>query len=337
MPLCVGLRDQALNEQINHALDGNSILITGASGLVGLNMMSLLASASSRGESSIEIYGVSRSGSLPDGFPEPGNVTMIARDLAEPKSYEDLPEADFVVHGATYGQPAKFTPRPTETILLNTLGTAELMKRARKSFLFLSTSELYSGLEEGPYLESQIGTTNTDHPRAGYIEAKRAGEAMTLAHRGATQLGKVARLSLAYGPGARFDDERVMYELISRALREKRVTLRGGAESVRSYIYIDDALRYLLSILLGGQTDIYNVGGTEAVTLESLAQKIADLLGLEFENQEKRESLELRSAPRDVRLDMSKSRELAGHFTHTSLSDGLVNTIAWMRQVVDTR
>ena len=105
---------------------------------------------------------------------------IIEGDLVENFSRLSSEKFDVVIHSAGYGQPDKFMANPMLTLSLNTLVTEQLLRLVNQNgkFLFVSSSEIYSGLSNPPFKESQSGTTNTNHPRAPYIEAKRTGEAM---------------------------------------------------------------------------------------------------------------------------------------------------------------
>lgn len=316
-------------------LNQKSLLITGASGVVGLNLLALISDAIHREKLQIDVHGLSRTGVLPLASELPSTLRIDKADLLNPRDIDNLPTFDFVIHGATYGQPARFLADPASTILLNTQVTSQLKALAKERFLFISSSEVYSGLRNGPFKESQIGTTTTTHPRAPYIEGKRAGESLTLASRGPGGSGAVARLSLAYGPGARAGDRRVLYELISRGIVNRLVDLRGGGNSVRSYLFAEDAAHYLLHILISGKECVYNVGGTQPVLLSELAKNIAQIMNIDLEIQEEPESnLGQLGAPDDVRLDMTRTQALVGEFEQTALVDGLRSTIVWMQKMI---
>ncbi len=327
---------QLLPEAQLEQLNGKSILMTGATGLIGLNLLGFLAQHVATGRLDLDIFGVSRSGILPSQFSHREHVQMFSVDLSlEMNLGASLPPADFVVHGATYGQPAKFMDRPIETILLNTSVTAALAELSKEQFLFLSSSEVYSGLVGSPHKETEIGTSNTDHPRACYIEGKRAGEAVTLAIGKMNKGAKVARLSLVYGPGARWDDQRVMYELIKRALTSGYVSLRGSGSSKRSYLYVNDAIQLLVTIMLNGENGVYNLGGLETISLEGLAKKIAAAAEVEYRRPEPHTEPQSVGAPDNVKLDMSKTLALSSFSNPTTLEKGLPETITWMRSQAD--
>jgi nucleoside-diphosphate-sugar epimerase len=195
-------------------------------------------------------------------------------------------------------------------------------------FLFISTSELYSGISNPPFSEAQIGSTNTTHPRACYIEGKRCGEAIINAFRDQGVNAKSARLALAYGPGTRPNDMRVLNSFIQKALNGK-ITLMDKGEARRTYCYVEDAVEILWNILLHGKDPIYNVGGTSRVTIRELAEMIGALVHVTVEYPET--SHTLKDAPEDVCLNMSKVENEFRKTTYTPLSEGLSRTIRWQQ------
>jgi UDP-glucuronate decarboxylase len=212
---------------------------------------------------------------------------------------------------------------------------AELLDQCSGRFLFVSSSEVYSGLPASQQIETQIGTTGPTHPRAPYIEAKRFGETLTLHGSKPVQTANVARLSLAYGPGTRLDDQRVLNELILRGIAQHKVELRGGSDQLRSYIFIEDAVYYLLKILLLGDGGIYNVGGLETITLGELAVQIGRVLGVEAQLNEDMSIPTAAGAPTAVGVDMKKTLNLAGVFDHYPLNLGLRATVDWYRRLIN--
>ncbi len=310
-------------------LDGKTILLTGASGLVGTYFLATLRELQNKGMK-IHIVAVVQS-----NFPEylsyfGEHVHFMQGDLTSEKLLKSLPEADYIIHAAGYGQPGKFLENPVKTIALNTTSTIALFQKLKKDgkFLFVSTSEVYSGLETTPYTENMIGTTNTTHPRACYIEGKRCGEAIVNAERDQGVKAKSARLSLAYGPGTKRGDKRVINSFIEKALGGK-IELQDRGEARRTYCYISDAVEILFHILLSGKEPVYNVGGTSTVTIAKLAQTIGALLKVPviFPNT----SAGAAGAPTDVRLDMTRVKNEFGKTDYVPLDRGVSRTIEWQK------
>ena len=312
------------------ALTGCDVLLTGASGLIGSHLLRVLSTGG--GPLPRRVIAVSRSGLLPSGAVAGPNVDLLTGDLTDLEFLSSLPDVDVVIHGAGYGQPGRFLEDPLATLALNTTATIELIRKTRVGgrFLFMSTSEVYSGLARQEYREEDIGTTNTDHPRAAYIEGKRAGEAATTAARTTRQLNATSvRIALAYGPGVKNGDVRVLNEFIARGLADGAIELRDPGVAMRTYCYVSDAVEMILEVLLRGTEPIYNVGGVSRTSVAGLAQTIGRILDVPVIVPDRDAGAV--GAPGDVRLDLSKVLAVANKETFVSLEDGLQRTVQWFR------
>ncbi|OGG61455.1 hypothetical protein A3I46_01175 [Candidatus Kaiserbacteria bacterium RIFCSPLOWO2_02_FULL_54_13] len=315
-------------------LKNKSILVTGASGLVGTYLLAGLAHVPRKNRPK-KMYVVCQS------KPEPHwkeitdivHATILRGDLCDDMFANRLPKADLIIHASGYAQPGKFMTDPLKTIALNTAVTLKLLEKLKPKgkFLFISSSEMYSGLTHPPFKEDQVGTTNTDHPRSCYIEGKRCGEAIVYAARSKGVDAKSARLSLAYGPGTKRDDKRALHSFINRALAEKKIELLDSGDALRTYCYITDAARMMWNILLRGTDNIYNVGGTSRTTIAKLAKLIGKILKVPvIIPRSKKQAL---AAPEDVRLDLTKAKKEFGKQKFVSFEDGMKKTIAWQKEL----
>jgi len=309
-------------------------LLTGASGLLGSHFLAALLHVQRelKGEVAIDAVVQSR---LPDWFAEEcaeGRIRVHQGDLGKVSFVDSLPGADIVIHAATYSQPALFTRDPVATIRLNTTVTLSLLDKLRPGgkFLFVSSSEVYSGLENPPYREEQIGLTNTNHARACYIEGKRCGEAACFSYRRDGIQARAARLCLAYGPGTRPGDARVLNAFIERALREGKIQLLDDGCSRRAYCYISDAMFMLWRILLCGNHDVYNVGGTWQTSILELAQLIGRILKVPV-HAGKDPAGGLAGAPKEVAVDCSRFHEEFGPLHFVPAERGVERTICWQK------
>lgn len=317
-------------------LHKKTLLITGASGLIGTYFLATLRELRER-KIEVDVIAVVQN-IFPDYLSYFGEyVNFIQCDLTNKDCLSALPQADYIIHAAGYGQPGKFLEDPIKTIELNTTCTVVLFNKLKKNgkFLFLSTSEVYSGLSNPPHREDEIGTTNTLHPRACYIEAKRCGEAIVNAKRSSGVNAKSARLSLAYGPGTKPNDQRAINSFIQKALKGKLELLDQG-EARRTYCYIQDAIEIMWSVLLFGNEPIYNVGGIYGTTIKELAENISRFLKTSIKLPEV--SKQPRSAaPVDVRLNMTKVETEFKKTKYVTMEDGLARTIKWQKILYDQR
>jgi nucleoside-diphosphate-sugar epimerase len=314
-------------------LEGKSILITGASGLIGVNLLGCLRALSGLSSGPAKVTAVAQS-NLSGAFKEISDFNgarVVVGDLTDLQFASGLGRFEFIVHAAGYGQPGRFMEDPVKTLKLNTSTTLNLFEclAPKGRFLFLSTSEVYSGLPSPPYREDQIGATNTTHPRSCYIESKRCGEAICNAYRMRSVGASSARLSLAYGPGTKPGDRRVLNAFIERGLTQGKITLQDMGNAKRTYCYVSDAVEILWHILLRGTRPIYNVAGNSRTTIAELARKIGAKLGVPVEFPA--DSKELGGAPEDVCLDMSLAEADFQKAKYISLDEGLGRTIEWQK------
>jgi UDP-glucuronate decarboxylase len=309
--------------------DGKSVLITGASGLVGSYLLEYFQQLRSRQDSQLQLFVSSKSGEFV--VPLANSTKVVSGDICDPNVLKKIPNADIVIHAAGYAQPGKFLGDPMKTLKINTQVTAELVEKVNTGgrFLFISSSEVYSGLKHPPFSENQIGNSATDHPRAAYIEGKRTGETISSI---ANQIGRISsssiRLSLAYGPGTKPLDSRVMSDFINQALRESTITMRDQGNAWRTYGYISDILELIMSILINGKEKIYNVGGESRVQVKDLAELISELTSCKVISAKSSDQF-LSGAPDDVWLDLTKSKNLSNKNEFVDLKEGLSRTILW--------
>ncbi len=285
------------------------LLITGAYGLVGTAICKLLEEK----HPDIKVTRVKRSPNLDKSE----KLEALAYDY------------DYIIHAAGYGQPAKFGEDKVRTLEINTYDVFKLfayLKRGGK-MLFISTSEVYSGTPS-PHTEDMIGTTTPQHPRACYIEGKRCGEAICMAYKEQGYDVKIARLALAYGPGTKKGDTRVLNQLIEQALTLGRICLLDDGSARRTYCYVDDVAEMLIEVLFYGTSTVYNVGGISETSVLELAQLIGLMTGVEVIEGKKG----LEGAPDSVKLDITKvTEEFPRNFV--KMYDGINNTIEYQKKL----
>ncbi len=308
-------------------ITGKTVLITGASGLIGTYLLATLAHLGEK----LEVYAQVRS------LPPPHTVEIVNRgnfklgrgSLNDDAACWSLPKADLIIHCAGSAQPSQFMGRPAETFRINTWVTSVLLQKVKPggSFLFLSSSEVYSGLEKPLLSESDIGTTTPLHPRACYIEGKRGGE--MLCHTAGVR-AVVARLGAIYGPGTRQGDKRALNMFIESALRYKKIEVMDSGAAQRTYGYVTDAVELLWRILLEGEHPVYNVGGISDISIGELAKKIGSIKGVPvyFNKQ----TTGIAGAPKRSALSLDRVEKEFQKTTYASFDYGLRETIEWQRQ-----
>lgn len=306
-------------------LTNKAVLVTGASGLIGLNLIAALMRSPVRW-----IMGASRFGLPPFCRPWLDDPRFI--DLRFEKQPVQPPPPDFIIHGAGYAQPAKFTAQAIDTLRVNVSMTDRLLAASPNArLLFLSSSEVYSGSKSVPHVETDIGCTDPSHPRAAYIEGKRCGEAIVNAWRGQGANAAIARVCLAYGPGVKADDSRALSEIVRGAVERRHVTLRDSGAALRAWCYVSDAVEMVLQILLRGSQPLYNVGGERAISVRAAAGLVAAMEDAMLEVPAS--SGTDRTAPYEARVDIRRYLAEFPGKVFVPLDEGLRRTIAWHKAI----
>ena len=309
-------------------LQGKSVLITGATGLIGTYLVYSLLKLNQVVNDKVTVRIVTHNG-LPDHLAHLAaekSVEIYRGDLSEFAFCAALPESDYIIHAAGYGQPRKFVENKIKTIRLNTLATDVLLDKLKPDgkFLFLSTCAVYTDSKDIPQVETTCGLTMPDHPRACYIEGKRCGEAICHAWNAAGKVAKIVRIAQSYGPTIR--DGYVLHEFIQKGVAGK-INLLDAGRAVRTYCYISDTVSNLWNILLRGKDVTYNVGGTCRATIRELAETVGKILNAPVVVPQIEEGLS--GAPQEVVLNIDKTADEFGKTHYKSLDEGIARTVKW--------
>ncbi len=319
---------------ICNAIDGARVLVTGASGLIGLNFIAALLRIKSLGYNlSIDAIMGTKRDALAGSLREQG-VLVRHIDLSDINMPIMQEKYDVILHAASYGQPGKFMSNKLATINLNSTALVKLSSQLEPGgrILSISTSELYSGNTKLVHVEDEIGTTTPQHARACYIEAKRVGETICEILNEHGYKAYSARLALGYGPGVWLDDQRVLNQFILKALVNNKINLLDGGDAIRTYGFVSDIVEMLLNIILFGNSTLYNVGGKSVTTIKDLAITIADMIGVKVSFGESDGGL--KDAPKSVELDLSRYEIEFNKTSYVPLRDGLLSTIDWYKYLL---
>ena len=100
--------------------------------------------------------------------------------------------------------------------------------------------------------------------------------------------------------------------------------------AIRRYIYVADAIRMMLNIILFGRHIVYNVAGQEIITIGSLGKKIAKLLKVPVKFEKK---LSLEGSPKNITLSIKRYQSEFGNEKLVNIEQGLKNTVEWYRKL----
>jgi dTDP-glucose 4,6-dehydratase len=207
------------------------------------------------------------------------NFHMINTDITEPFYVEE--QVDFVYHLASPASPIDYLAHPLQTLKVGSYGTHNalgLAKQHRATFLLASTSEVYGDPQIHPQPENYWGHVNPIGPRGVYDEAKRYGEALTMAyHRQQGLDTRIIRIFNTYGTRMRANDGRAIPTFLRQALSGKPITIFGDGSQTRSFTYVDDLLSGMIKLAESEYHLPVNIGNPNEFTLLDLAHSIMAL------------------------------------------------------------
>jgi dTDP-glucose 4,6-dehydratase len=243
---------------------------------------------------------------------------------------------DAVLHFASPASPADFERMPIQILKVGSLGTFHLLGLAKDKharFFLASTSEVYGDPQVHPQPEDYWGHVNPVGPRGVYDEAKRFGEAMTMAyHRFHDVDVRIVRIFNTFGPRMRQDDGRAVSNFLVQALQGKPITVYGDGSQTRSFCYVDDEVRGFLALLDSDHVGPVNIGNPAEYTIRQLAEMAVEVTGSGSEIIF--EPLPV-DDPARRRPDISLARQVLGWEPEIDLRAGLERTAAYFREVLE--
>lgn len=278
------MEEIAGNQELYDSLRNSTVFVTGATGLIGSQIVRALACMNQMHGSGIRIVAMARNEEKAKKLFEESSILFYYGDINDPISYPG--SVDYIVHGASATSSKYFVTHPVETIATALNGTKNILEFARKNkvkaMVYLSSLEVYGtpGAECGKIGEKDYGYLDPVSVRSSYSEGKRMAECMCAAYAAEYDVPvKMARLSQTFGPGVEYQDNRVFAEFARCAAEKRDIVLHTEGNTVRSYCYTKDAVSAILYILLkGGSGEAYNVTNMDtAVSIREMAKLVCGL------------------------------------------------------------
>ena len=250
----------------------NTVMVTGAGGLVGRSVCRRLAAAGH------PVVGLDRfRGSMPGASSKTQIVDGDLLDLSSLLRRLDEWDVGTVVHAAAISHPTVSLDMPLATVQTNCVGTATLLEACRikgiRRFIFLSSECVY-----GDQPDSQLDERSALMARSPYAASKVYGESLCRVYADRWGIESVIlRLTHVYGPPNAMPDR--VADMITEALSAGQVTIQYGGQ-YNQLIYVDDAAR-AIEIAVSREeipSAIYNIGSGERITDKALGGIIGGFL-----------------------------------------------------------
>ena len=273
------------------AFEGATVVVTGATGLVGGAVTDALLSHNERvtAGGGIRVVAPARSERrVRDRFGERDDVTFVTWDAAagEAPDAVALDSCDFIIHCAAPTASAFFVEHPAETIEAIVGGTRSMLLLAGHTgarMVLASSMEVYGALSgEDPLDESLVGPLDSMSVRSSYPQAKQLAETLLAAH--VAEYGTpacVARLAQTFGAGVSTDDRRVFAHIVRTALAGDDVRLATAGTKSNMYVATPDAVSALLLLVACGEAGrAYNVANEETFcSVRDMAEQVVRRFG----------------------------------------------------------
>ncbi len=257
---------------------------------------------------------------------------LIRHDVIEPI----ILEVDQIYNLACPASPVHYQHNAIKTIKTNVLGVTNMLDLADETkarILQASTSEVYGDPIVHPQREDYWGNVNPIGLRSCYDEGKRVAEALMMDYHRQHNIDiRIIRIFNTYGPRMAQNDGRVVSNFIIQALKNDDITIYGDGSQTRSFCYVDDLVRGMISLM---NTEDFmgpvNVGNDGEYTILELAKMIIELSG-------SKSKIIFKPLPSDDptqrRPDLTLAKEKLNYAPVVHVKDGLIKTIEYFKTVI---
>ena len=281
----------AKKELFEH-LRNSSVLVTGATGLIGSMLVKTVLEAN-------EAYGLNIK--LTGQIRDREKAVRIFGELTDrfTLSLTDSVPCNYIVHTVSPTTSKFFIEHPVETIRASVESAISVLEVARKnkaSVVYLSSMEQYGvPFTSGEQMtEEKTGIIDHLNVRSSYSESKRLCECLCASY--ACEYGvdvKIARLAQTFGAGVSLSDHRMPMQFARSVVEERDIVLHTEGKSVSNFVYLTDAIAGILLLLSrqdpGSAFNICNDGETRSVReiAELVADKVANgKIAVQIEKQD---------------------------------------------------
>ena len=246
------------------AFANQTILITGATGLIGSWVVNFFKWMNVRHNANIQIVATATSQNSQNG------VEYIQCDLSIPNSFDSKRKFDRIIHAAGPTDPVIYAKNPAGVMKTNFIGTMQILDNAIKTgaqVLFISSGEVYGNNTDHAFTEDDKCTINTQAARSCYPAVKVACESLCQSYAAMNDLHiNIVRPGFVYGPNISDKSTRVNAQFLRCAIAGKNLALGSRGNQRRSWVYVADAASAILYVMLNApRGGVYNIATPDSV------------------------------------------------------------------------
>ncbi len=244
-------------------------------------------------------------------------------------------EVDEIYNLACPASPIHYQYNAIKTVKTSVMGAINMLglaKRIKAKILQASTSEVYGDPQIHPQTEDYWGHVNPIGIRACYDEGKRCAETLFVNYHDQNDVRtKIVRIFNTYGPRMHPNDGRVVSNFIMQALQNQPITVYGNGEQSRSFCYVDDLIRGLVSMMNTDDsiTGPINIGSPNEFTILELAEKVIHYTGSSSKIIFKKIPMD---DPLQRQPDITLAKKVLNWEPKIVLDEGLLKTIEFFKQ-----
>lgn len=314
-------------------IKNKNVFITGGAGFIANTIISKLIN-----DNSITIYDNFHRDTLTgSGYNTHRNIVIINGDVLDyEKVLESMRGADIVIHAAAIAGIDTVIKAPTQTMIVNMIGTANVLKAAKvhgikDRFVDFSTSEVFGSMAFKSTEDTETVAGSAGEARWTYAVSKLAGEHLSIAYYREFGLPVVSvRPFNVYGPGQ--TGEGAIQVFIKRALKNEDLHIYGDGNQIRAWCYVDDFVECLMRCIENPAAigESFNIGNSRAVvTTYGLAQTVCRVLDSSSEIIFK----PALSAEIELRIpSVEKAYNMLDFKATIDLDAGIKRTAKWFKQ-----
>ena len=258
-------------------------LITGGAGFIGSHLAERLLK-DGHGVEVIDNLSTGRLKNI-EGLRNNPKFNFVEGDIRNSSLMERLSaQCDVVFHLAAAVGVKLIAQSPVHTIETNIGGTETVLDAANKfgkKILIASSSEVYGKSEAIPFCEDDdIVLGSTSLSLWSYACSKAIDEFLGLAFYQQYGLGVIiGRFFNTIGPRQTGQYGMVVPRFVRSALRDEPISIYGTGRQRRCFCYVEDVVDALIALMdcKQAQGKVYNIGSSEEITVEGLADKIIEM------------------------------------------------------------